>query len=215
MKKSLNFLKIGKKIGSLTLVKKINPKPGHTNPRWICECECGKHKIIREDSIKQQKCKTSCGKCVEIKNIGESIVVKIEKNKITARCKCGNVFIRTKKILKSKNPLCNECNKKRKSKVLASEGDESSSSSESSDLDLEDIPESDSGDDSASLEESATSDDLELSDEDAQDSDDEAAGGSEGRHPVEHGGAGVRGTGGIKPGATTIEPCTCCGRRCC
>lgn len=117
MKKSLNFLKIGKKIGSLTLVKKINPKPGHTNPRWICECECGKHKIIREDSIKQQKCKTSCGKCVEIKNIGESIVVKIEKNKITARCKCGNVFIRTKKILKSKNPLCNECNKKRKSKT--------------------------------------------------------------------------------------------------
>lgn len=54
---------IGQKFGRLTVLARekdyISPK-GIASPRWLCQCECGKQKIVHGNSLKSGKSK-SCG----------------------------------------------------------------------------------------------------------------------------------------------------------
>ena len=54
---------VGQKFGRLFVIKKMdNSKNRHS--QWLCRCECGKEKIIRGDSLKNENTK-SCG-CLHI-----------------------------------------------------------------------------------------------------------------------------------------------------
>ena len=64
--KHVKPIQIGDKFGFLTVVKPaedyIKPKSGKHERQWLCECKCGRTKIILEDNLKAFK-STSCGKC--------------------------------------------------------------------------------------------------------------------------------------------------------
>ena len=50
---------IGQKFGRLVVVERVgNDKSGSL--RWLCQCNCGKEKIVRGDNLKNGKTK-SCG----------------------------------------------------------------------------------------------------------------------------------------------------------
>lgn len=63
-KPQTRFVNIGDKIGKLTVLSKVpayymdkeNPKPG-----YVCKCECGKEKTIREDNLIRKNPTMSCG----------------------------------------------------------------------------------------------------------------------------------------------------------
>lgn len=64
--KHVKPIQIGDKFGFLTVVKPaddyIKPKSEKHERQWLCECKCGRTKIILEDNLKAFK-STSCGKC--------------------------------------------------------------------------------------------------------------------------------------------------------
>lgn len=64
--KHVTPVKIGNKYGYLTVINEapdyIKPKSNRHERRWLCECQCGRKKIILEDNLKSFK-STSCGKC--------------------------------------------------------------------------------------------------------------------------------------------------------
>ena len=60
----------GQKFGMLTVIKFIN-KDQYSNCNWLCKCECGNEKIIRNSSFKNGKTK-SCG-CLIIKTAREKM----------------------------------------------------------------------------------------------------------------------------------------------
>lgn len=114
------MLKKGDRIGMLTLCKreKITGKT-----YWLCKCDCGNEKHIREDSLKKQSPTKSCGclnqkfEKVDITNekFGRLTVIKYTgkgkyHNEVwLCRCDCGNYIERTRKSLTNSHGKINSC----------------------------------------------------------------------------------------------------------
>ena len=97
----------GLKFNHLTVVKYVDDyirkKTGQHIRRWECQCDCGKTKVIREDSLKSGHTK-SCG-CLSRKDIkgnryGRLLVLESipERNNNMSvlwrcRCDCGNIIV--------------------------------------------------------------------------------------------------------------------------
>jgi len=53
----------GERFGKILVISRADPvqdKNGRDWPRWLCECDCGKQKIIRQNNLKNGQT-TSCG----------------------------------------------------------------------------------------------------------------------------------------------------------
>lgn len=60
MIKAINML--GRKIGKLTVVKKIERRDNASGQEWLCHCECGRKDYITNTSHLNKKCEVkSCG----------------------------------------------------------------------------------------------------------------------------------------------------------
>lgn len=50
----------GQRFGRLTVVEKAAPRPGSTNARWLCKCDCGNETIVAGSILRRGE-STSCG----------------------------------------------------------------------------------------------------------------------------------------------------------
>lgn len=121
----LKEVKEGMTIGNFTLIKESCPRIGANDPRWLCECKCGKRKELNVRMVASHRIK-SCG-CINLKNgkmsvhdIGAGTIIgkltlleKIEDGKTPSRsnwkclCECGNIgTFNIKNILKGIRQSC-------------------------------------------------------------------------------------------------------------
>lgn len=53
----------GKKIGNLTILKRIPPETPGTHTHWLCRCDCGREIVVDQTNLrKQRQCKSCAGK---------------------------------------------------------------------------------------------------------------------------------------------------------
>lgn len=114
----------GMKFGRLTVLERDMTKPiGHQKPvYWVCQCECGKIKVVRGANLKNGHTQ-SCG-CLRIENLRDTIrenlagqifgkltVLEIDKNKQNSswlcRCECGQIIsVLTENLKKGRTKSC-------------------------------------------------------------------------------------------------------------
>lgn len=84
----------GKKFGKLTVIKRVENKPGSRCARWLCRCDCGNEIVTNGSTLRRGHCK-SCG-CIRRKAL---LHVKHGKSKerlynvwanMKSRCYCEN-----------------------------------------------------------------------------------------------------------------------------
>ena len=64
----------GQQFGKLTVLKRDIDHPDHKDPRWICQCKCGKIKTVRGSSLREGTT-NSCG-CLKF-SLGEAKIAQI------------------------------------------------------------------------------------------------------------------------------------------
>lgn len=108
---------LNKRFGNLLVIEQV-PKPEHLKTRgkyWLCQCDCGKQKIIYGKSLREGKT-TSCG-CIKMKQaeqkyignkFGKLTVIKATNKRsndghiyFECKCDCGNIHYATSNNLLS------------------------------------------------------------------------------------------------------------------
>lgn len=94
-------------------------KTANGKTRWLCQCECGKQKLITTNSLRTGN-STSCG-CNHVPDLSNEVfedltVIKLDKTKSKGRrywlckCKCNNIVsVSTYKLRNSLQKSCGEC----------------------------------------------------------------------------------------------------------
>ena len=109
-------INVGEKYGMLTILKEVGKpqtKYRDTNRYFLCKCECGNEKIVRQSLLKNGRTK-SCG-C-----LNKSIVVDNDKSKMCSGCSqflvCDNFstfnLSRDNKVFEYRRSRCKTCLKK-------------------------------------------------------------------------------------------------------
>lgn len=63
----------GQRFGRLTVIERTTPKPGITNARWLCKCDCGKETTVLGTTLRRGE-STSCG-CYRSEYLREKMTV--------------------------------------------------------------------------------------------------------------------------------------------
>ena len=110
---------IGNRYGFLTVVRKAEPIPEREGcePDWICRCDCGKERIVKENSLRSGHTR-SCG-CLTGKMRAGSRFGKLtllsrapERHKMrywNCRCDCGRKLTVSADTLFRASNICCEC----------------------------------------------------------------------------------------------------------
>jgi hypothetical protein len=52
---------IGARFGQLVVLRRAGKTPDRGRTLWLCQCDCGKRTVVRDDSLKYSKGSRSCG----------------------------------------------------------------------------------------------------------------------------------------------------------
>lgn len=90
----------GEKFGRLTVIEITSePSKKGDGKKWVCECSCGKRKVIRGTDLRNGKTK-SCG-CLEKENLKSLSIQRTTHNKTKTRI--HNIWIGFRNRCKNKN----------------------------------------------------------------------------------------------------------------